>query len=165
MPKIDLAAVPKRKGSGYPPPFDEPCAERVRQRLGDAGGLADFGVNLMRLPPGNWSSQRHWHSHEDEFVYVLEGELTLVEDGGETVLRAGDCAAFPKGSGNGHHLINKSSVIGGLSRGRFAPARRPHHLLRHRHDELQRRRPVRPQGRQALLRAIGEARASAASIL
>ena len=108
MPKIDIAAVPQRQGAGYPPPYDAPCAERVRQRLGNAGGLTDFGVNLMRLPPGNWSSQRHWHSHEDEFVYVLEGELTLIEDGGETVLRAGDCAAFPKGSGNGHHLINRS---------------------------------------------------------
>jgi uncharacterized cupin superfamily protein len=73
--------------------------------------LTDFGVNLMRLPPGNWSSQRHWHSDEDEFVYVLEGELTLIEDGGETVLRAGDCAAFPKNSGNGHHLINKSGAM------------------------------------------------------
>jgi uncharacterized cupin superfamily protein len=111
MPKIDIAAVPKRKGSGYPSPFDAPCADRVRQRLGDAGGLTDFGVNLMRLPPGNWSSQRHWHSHEDEFVHVLEGELTLVEDGGETVLQAGDCATFPKGSGNGHHLINKSGAM------------------------------------------------------
>lgn len=82
MPKVDLAAVPARKGSTYPRPFDAPCAERIRQRLGDAGGLADFGVNLMRLPPGGWSSQRHWHSHEDEFLYVLEGELTLV---GKTV--------------------------------------------------------------------------------
>ena len=111
MPKIDIAAVPKRKGSGYPPPFDTACADRVRQRLGDAGGLSDFGVNLMHLPPGNWSSQRHWHSHEDEFVYVLEGELTLVEDDGETVLRAGDCAAFAKNSGNGHHLINRSAAM------------------------------------------------------
>ena len=110
MPKIDIAAAPTRKGSGYPPPFDAPCAERLRRRLGAAGGLTDFGVNLMRLPPGNWSSQRHWHSHEDEFVYVLEGRLTLIEDSGETVLRAGDCAAFPKGSGNGRHLINKSGA-------------------------------------------------------
>ena len=108
MPKIDLSTVPERQGSGYPPPFDRPCAERIRQRLGDAGGLTDFGVNLMRLPPGGWSSQRHWHSHEDEFVYVLEGELVLIEDQGETVLRAGDCAAFPKDSGNGHHLVNRS---------------------------------------------------------
>jgi uncharacterized cupin superfamily protein len=110
MPKIDIATVPEHKGSGYPSPFDTPCADRVRQRLGNAGGLTDFGVNLLRLPPGSWSSQRHWHSHEDEFVYVLQGELTLVEDAGETVLRAGDCATFAKGSGNGHQLINKSDV-------------------------------------------------------
>ena len=75
MPKIDIAAVSARKGSGYPPPFDAPCAARTRRRLGEAGGLRDFGVNLMTLPPGSWSSQRHWHSDEDEFVYVLEGEL------------------------------------------------------------------------------------------
>ncbi|GLS18458.1 transcriptional regulator [Labrys miyagiensis] len=111
MPRIDLAVVPQRQGSGYPPPFDGPCAERVRQRLGNAGGLIDFGINLMHLPPGNWSSQRHWHSHEDEFVYVLAGELTLIEDDGETLLRAGDCAAFPKGSGNGHHMINRSGEM------------------------------------------------------
>jgi uncharacterized cupin superfamily protein len=109
MPKIDIAAVPERKGTGYPAPFDAPSADRIRQRLGDAGGLTDVGVNLMRLPPGNWSSQRHWHSEEDELVFVLEGELVLIEDGGETVLRAGDCAAFPKNSGNGHHMINRSA--------------------------------------------------------
>ncbi len=108
MPKIELIAVPERKGAGYPKPFDAPCAARIRQRLGDAGGLTDFGVNLMRLPPGGWSSQRHWHSHEDEFVYLLEGELVLVEDGGETLLKAGDCAAFPKNTGNGHHMINRA---------------------------------------------------------
>jgi uncharacterized cupin superfamily protein len=111
MPKIDIDAVPKRLGVGYPAPFAALSAERARQRLGNAGGLTDFGVNLMRLPPGNWSSQRHWHSHEDEFVYVLEGELTLIEDGGETVLRAGDCAAFAKNSGNGHHMINRSGAM------------------------------------------------------
>src|ERR1700755_1156537 len=110
MPKIDLNAAPKFQGTGYPAPFDAPCAERIRQRLGNAGGLSDFGVNLMRLPPGGWSSQRHWHSHEDEFVHVLEGDLVLVEDAGETVLRAGDSAAFPKNSGDGHHLINRSST-------------------------------------------------------
>jgi uncharacterized cupin superfamily protein len=111
MPKIDISTVPKRKGAPYPPPFDAPCAERIRQRLGDAGGLKDFGINLMHLPPGGWSSQRHWHSHEDEFVYVLEGELTLIEDSGETVLRAGECSAFPKGTGNGHHMINRSNAM------------------------------------------------------
>ena len=108
MPRIDIAAVPERKGSGYPPPFDAPCAERVRQRLGDAGGLTDFGVNLMRLPPGNWSSQRHWHSHEDEFVYVLEGEITLVEDHGESVLKPGDAAGWKADSRVGHCLINRT---------------------------------------------------------
>jgi uncharacterized cupin superfamily protein len=111
VPKIDIAAVPQRRGSGYPSPFDSPCATRIRRRLGDAGGLKDFGVNLMTLPPGAWSSQRHWHSHEDEFVYVLEGEVTLVENQGRAVLRAGDCAAFPKGTSNGHHLINESSEV------------------------------------------------------
>lgn len=111
MPKIDLANAPTRKGSGYPAPFDQPVADRLRHKLGDAGGISDFGVNLMHLPPGVWSSQRHWHSHEDEMVYILEGEVVLVEDGGETVLRPGDCATFPKGSGNGHHLINRSSSV------------------------------------------------------
>ncbi|GLS44989.1 putative cupin superfamily protein [Methylobacterium brachythecii] len=96
MPKIDLDTVPAPKGSGYPAPFDAPCAMRIRRRLGDAGGLRDFGINLMHLPSGGWSSQRHWHTYEDEFVYVIGGELVLVEDGGETILRAGDCAAFPR---------------------------------------------------------------------
>jgi len=111
MPKIDIAAIPKRIGTGYPAPFNDACAGRTRQRLGDAGGLQDFGVNLMTLPPGQWSSQRHWHSHEDEFVLVLEGELVLVEDDAETLLRAGDCAAFAKGSGNGHHLKNAGNSV------------------------------------------------------
>jgi uncharacterized cupin superfamily protein len=82
--------------------------------LGEAGELRDFGVNLMTLPPGSWSSQRHWHSDEDEFVYVLEGEVTLIEDGGETVLH--DCAAFPKGTGDGHHLINNPPRWPSISR-------------------------------------------------
>jgi uncharacterized cupin superfamily protein len=111
MPKLDLSAIPVREGCGYPAPYDKPCAGRTRRRLGDAGGLKDFGVNLMTLPPGGWSSQRHWHSHEDEIVYVLEGELTLIEDEGETLLRAGECAAFPKNTGNGHHLKNLSSSV------------------------------------------------------
>jgi len=108
MPKIDVASLSERIGSNYPKPFDEPCARRGRKRLGDAAGLSDFGVNLLRLPPGTWSSQRHWHSHEDEFVYVLKGEVTLVSDAGEQILRAGDCCGFPKGSADGHKLVNAS---------------------------------------------------------
>jgi uncharacterized cupin superfamily protein len=96
MPKVDIDTVPIEKGTGYPPEFCAPSAERLRQRVGDAGGLKDFGVNLTRLPPGNWSSQRHCHSDEDEFIYLITGELTLVEDGGETVLRAGTALPFQK---------------------------------------------------------------------
>lgn len=111
MPKIEIAAVPVINGSGYPGSFNLPCATRTRRRLGDSGGLQDFGVNLMTLPPGAWSSQRHWHSHEDEFVYVLDGEVTLIEDQGRVLLRAGECAAFPKGTRNGHYLVNESSAV------------------------------------------------------
>jgi uncharacterized cupin superfamily protein len=110
MPKINIAKLPVRLGTGYPSEFNEACAGRTRVRLGDGGGLNSFGVNLMTLPAGKWSSQRHWHSHEDEFVYVISGELVLVEDTVETVLRSGECAAFPKGSGNGHHLQNRSTI-------------------------------------------------------
>jgi uncharacterized cupin superfamily protein len=106
--RIDLKEVPTHTGSRYPAPFDAPCAARARQRLGDAAGLNDFGVNLLRLPPGAWSSQRHWHSAEDEFVYVLEGELVLVTDSGEEILRPGDCAGFKAGLQDGHHLQNRS---------------------------------------------------------
>src|ERR1700720_2037015 len=107
--RIDLRAVPIITGCGYPPPFHARCAARMRQRLGDAAGLTDFGVNLLRLPAGAWSSQRHWHSAEDEFVYVLDGEAVLVTDSGEEILRAGDCAGFKAGSRDGHHLQNRSS--------------------------------------------------------
>ena len=109
MPKVDFSAIAARQGAGYPDPFDDPCLHRTRRRLGDAGGLRDFGVNLMTLPPGGWSSQRHWHDGEDEFVVMLSGEAVLVEDEGRTLLRAGDLAAWPKGTGNGHHLINESA--------------------------------------------------------
>ena len=111
MPKIDVSAVPERKGSGYPAPFHEIAKDRARKPLGDAAGLTQFGVNLLTLPPGAGSSQRHWHSGEDEFVYVVSGELTLITDRGEEVLRAGDCAGFPKNDGNGHQLINRSAQV------------------------------------------------------
>jgi uncharacterized cupin superfamily protein len=108
MPKIDIETAPLRAGTSYPAPFDAPCRDRARRQLGDAAGLTQFGVNLLRLPPGQWSSQRHWHSAEDEFVYVVEGEGVLVTDQGEEVLRPGDCAAFPAGVANGHHIQNRS---------------------------------------------------------
>jgi uncharacterized cupin superfamily protein len=106
--RINLQEVPTVTGSAYPAPFDRPCSDRIRQRLGDAAGLSDFGVNLMRLAPGAWSSQRHWHSAEDEFVYVLEGELVLITDAGEEILRPGDCAGFKAGVRDGHHLQNRT---------------------------------------------------------
>ena len=108
--RIDVAAVAAVMGSLYPPPFDQPCRNRERRRLGDAAGLSKFGVNLLRLPPGSWSSQRHWHSHEDEFVYVLAGEVTLVSEAGTEVLRAGDAAGFKAGDPNGHTLQNRSAA-------------------------------------------------------
>jgi uncharacterized cupin superfamily protein len=110
MLKLDLKSIPQRKGSSYPAPFHLEPAERARQALGDAGGLTQFGVNLLQLPPGAWSSQRHWHSTEDEFVYVISGEVVLVANDGEEVLRAGDCVAFPKNTAIGHHLVNRSGT-------------------------------------------------------
>src|SRR4051812_5178737 len=106
--KVDPSAAPVRVGSSYPAPFDVPCHERRRTRLGAAAGLTQFGVNMLRLHPGSWSSQRHWHSHEDEFVYVLEGEVVLVTNAGEERLVAGDCAGFRAGDPDGHHLQNRS---------------------------------------------------------
>jgi len=110
MSKIDLENAPSGQGSRYPAPFDEPCKARTWKRLGDAAGLTQFGVNLVTLKPGVWSSQRHWHSHEDEFVYVLDGEATLCTDEGETLVRAGECAGFKAGEQNGHCLKNLSDV-------------------------------------------------------
>jgi uncharacterized cupin superfamily protein len=107
MSRLDLSSIPVQTGTGYPDPFAEAVNGRSKQALGDAGGLTQFGVNLVELKPGAASSQRHWHSHEDEFVMVVSGELTLVTDEGETLMRAGDCAAFPAGRPNGHHLINR----------------------------------------------------------
>jgi uncharacterized cupin superfamily protein len=107
-PAVDPQTVPARRGSSYPAPFRAAVEARAKRPLGDATGLTQFGVNLVELPPGCWSSQRHWHTHEDEFVYVVEGELTLVTDGGEQVLRAGMVAGFPAGKPDGHHLINRT---------------------------------------------------------
>jgi uncharacterized cupin superfamily protein len=111
MPVIDLAKVPVKTGSIYPEPYASMMAGRSSLRLGDAGGLTQFGVNLVTLQPGALSSLRHWHLNEDEFVMVTEGECTLVQDAGETVMRAGDCAAFPAGDPDGHHFINRTDTI------------------------------------------------------
>ena len=108
MPKIDIESAPTRFGTGYPPPYDAPCLGRKRWKLGDVAGLNQFGVNLMRLPPGQWTSQRHWHTAEDEFVWVLDGEVVLVTDAGEQVLRAGACAGYPAGRRDGHQFVNRS---------------------------------------------------------
>jgi len=109
MPKIEPDQALSFRGSSYPPPFDEPCKGRSGLRLGIAGNLTQFGVNLVTLEPGAWSSQRHWHAKEDEFVYVLSGQLVLVEDDGEVILGTGDCAAWKAGVHNGHHLVNRTS--------------------------------------------------------
>jgi uncharacterized cupin superfamily protein len=108
MPKIDLSALPVRSGSNYPEPFDRIVSGREWRSLGDVAGLTQFGVNLMRLRPDAASSARHWHEQEDEFVYMIEGELVLVEDEGETIVKAGDVAGFKAGVANGHHLVNRS---------------------------------------------------------
>lgn len=105
-PALDPVTVEGRTGSLYPPEFQAAVAGRIKRRLGDALGLSDFGVNLVELPPGASSALRHWHSAEDEFVYVLSGALTLVTDAGEQTLPAGSCAGFPKNAGDGHCLRN-----------------------------------------------------------
>jgi uncharacterized cupin superfamily protein len=108
MPKLDLDSIQESNRTSYPPPYAAPMAKRWYRHLAPAAGLADFGVNRTRIEPGGISSQRHWHEGEDEFVVILSGEAVLVEEDGETAMRAGDCAAFPKGAANGHHFVNRS---------------------------------------------------------
>ncbi|MGP1354573.1 MAG: cupin domain-containing protein [Parasphingopyxis sp.] len=110
MPKLDLDAIPQTNATGYPPEHRGEVAERWYRRLAPAGGLSDFGVSHVELKPGAWSAQRHWHEDEDEFVVMLAGEAVLVDDNGRTLMRAGNCAAFPKNDGNGHALINESDT-------------------------------------------------------
>ncbi|HET7709011.1 MAG TPA: cupin domain-containing protein [Sphingomicrobium sp.] len=108
MPKIDLDSIPASNGTGYPAPFDEPVAGRWWKRLAPPGRLTEMGASHVTLDPGAWSSQRHWHEKDDELLVMLTGTAVLIEDDGETELRAGDIAAWPKGDPNGHHLINRS---------------------------------------------------------
>lgn len=108
---ISASLLASRVGSGYPQPYSEPCEAREKRALGDAFGLTQYGVNLVRLPPGSWSSQRHWHSAEDELVYILRGQPTLITDEGETALSPGMCAGFVAGDANGHHLVNRTDSL------------------------------------------------------
>ena len=108
LPALDPDAVPAVSGSGYPEPFRAAVAERTKRRIGNALGLTHFGVNLVRLAAGAASAQRHWHRSEDEFVYILEGEVELVTDAGTQTLTAGMTAGFPAGKPDGHHLVNRS---------------------------------------------------------
>ncbi len=108
MPKLDIAEIPLDTSTNYPAPFNKAVAGRARKRMSRAAGLSQFGVNLCTLKPGAASSQRHWHEHEDEFVYMLQGEVVLVEDGGETVLKPGDAAAWQAGVADGHCIVNRS---------------------------------------------------------
>ena len=109
MPKIKPEDIQKYIGTRYPEPFGEPCDARISRALSDAGGLTQFGVHETTLPPGEWASQRHWHSAEDEFIYILSGSCVLVDDNGYTPLKAGDSCAHKAGEANGHHLVNNSS--------------------------------------------------------
>ena len=109
MPKVDIAKVPVKSGTFYPAQFQAECKGRHKQALGDAIGLTQFGVNITRIEPGQTSALRHWHEQEDEFIYMLEGELVLAENDGEIVLKAGDAAGFKAGSGVAHRLINRSN--------------------------------------------------------
>lgn len=106
--KIDLSRLAPVLGTLYPAPFDEPCRQRRRIRIGDGAGLTQFGVNLCTLPPGVWSSQRLWHMHSDELVYIVSGEVVLVTDAGDEILRAVDFAGFKAGDSDGHCLQNRS---------------------------------------------------------
>ena len=108
MPKLDLDAIPQTNATGYPPEFADKVQGRNYRRLAPAAGLTDFGASHVVLEPGAWSAQRHWHEEEDELLVMVEGEGTLVDDSGDTVMRPGDIAAFPKGDGNGHVIQNRS---------------------------------------------------------
>ena len=101
--------VPNSIGSNYPQPFKSAVSGRVKKRLGDAAGLKNFGVNLVKLAPGSCSALRHWHTCQDEFIYVLEGDVSLVTNSGEQVLKPGMVAGFPAGDADGHHLVNRTN--------------------------------------------------------
>lgn len=108
MPKLNLETIPQTNATGYPPAYAQEVNGRWYRRLAPASGLSDFGVSHVTLKPGAWSGQRHWHEGEDEFTVIISGEAVLIDDSGETPMRPGDCASFPKNDGNGHCMINRS---------------------------------------------------------
>jgi uncharacterized cupin superfamily protein len=110
LPKLDLDAIPQTNATGYPPEYADKVRGRWYRRMAPASGIGDFGYSHVTLKPGAWSAQRHWHEGEDEFVVMLSGEAVLIDDSGETPMRAGDIAAFPKNDGNGHVLVNRSDA-------------------------------------------------------
>jgi len=121
MPKIDLDAIPQTNATSYPPVYAGPVQGRLYRRLAPPSGISDFGVSHVVLQPGAWSGQRHWHEQEDEFLVMIAGAAVLIDDHGRTPLQPGDCVAYPKGDGNGHHVVNESDadcvfvVVGGTS--------------------------------------------------
>lgn len=147
-PPVAVADIPVQLGTDYPAPYDAPCAERARAVLGDLFGLTDFGVNMLTLPPGCWSSQRHWHAREDEFIYVLSGWPTLVTDAGEEDLAPGMCAGFAAGSEDGHHLVNRTGETAVILE---VGSRRPDDMVDYPDIDLQ-----RDQVRAMFLRRNGE---------
>ncbi len=108
MPKINLNEVKETSGTTYPAPYDKPCIARRKKSIGDHGGLTQFGAHIITLPPNSWSSQRHWHSAEDELIMILEGYPTFIDDAGETELAPGNITAHPAGDRNGHHMQNRT---------------------------------------------------------
>ena len=119
MPKINLKDIPIKAGSGYPAPFDQPCLQRHRKSPGDEAGLTQFGAHIVSLSPGAWSSQRHWHSAEDELILILKGHPTFIDEDGAQTLSPGDMTAHKAGDPNGHHMKNETGdtveflIIGG----------------------------------------------------
>ena len=110
LPALDPADVPEVRRSGYPEPYRSRMGDRAKRRLGDACGLTKFGVNLVTLAPGGQSALRHWHTLEDEFVYILAGEVVLISEGGEQILGTGMCAGYPAGKRDAHHFVNRSNA-------------------------------------------------------
>ena len=110
MPRIVIENAPAKLGSDYPPPYDAPLSGRVARNVAAAGGLTDFIANHVVIPPGGWSSQRHWHADEDELVVILSGSAVLIDDDGRRPMKAGAVATFAKNDGNGHHLVNEGDI-------------------------------------------------------